>query len=207
MDKGGVYVLALQTGAVYVGKSHNVQQRVAQQENPRLACAWVRQNGGVRRVLPVLTQRQENLENWEQNETIAQMRQHGFERVRGWEFTQCGPLTTAQRETIKTLVCGTYNLCRRCGHGGHFATKCSGGPRVAAWLAELLSAPGSRMREQGSGQRVGKRKRGACSRCLRTGHTRDDCYARRDIYGRELGDSEGSWDSFSDSYSACSDDF
>ena len=38
MDKGGVYVLALQTGAVYVGKSHNVQERVAQPEWRRAAC-------------------------------------------------------------------------------------------------------------------------------------------------------------------------
>ena len=54
----GVYVLELETGGFYVGKSENVQARV-------------------------------------------QMRKHGFDNVRGFEWTRCGPLEASDYQTIR----------------------------------------------------------------------------------------------------------
>lgn len=128
---GGVYALELRSGAVYVGKSQNTAARIAQQRDPRAASAWVRHEGGVRRTLALLTPAQDNLDAWEQRETLAQMMQHGFNRVRGWEFTECGPLSRAHRETIKTLIMGMDDLCRKCGRRGHFASACYARQRSA----------------------------------------------------------------------------
>ena len=72
---------------------------------------------------------------WEQKETVTQMLIHGFENVRGWEFTNCVPLSRDELGTIERIVTGT-GLCRACGRSGHFATGC-GASSKAPWLREI----------------------------------------------------------------------
>ena len=224
----GVYVLELETGGFYVGKSENVQARVRQHLAGAGSSRYCRAQGGATRILPTLTPAQENLAAWEQSETLAQMRKHGFDNVRGFEWTRCGPLEASDYQTIRTLLLGNADLCRRCGGEGHFAAQC-GKRRKQAWLQELealcpaadkavsknrrvfkrtqAGASSSRKRKQKGAKRLS-----ACARCGRDSHTAKSCYARTRADGMPVDDSEeesldsgseGFSDSMSDSDSTC----
>jgi hypothetical protein len=131
----GVYVLALQKGGVYVGKSRDIDARVQQHCNG-VGSNWCRHQGGViAERAPVVAGSLLDAASWEMNETVAQMLIHGYENVRGWEFSSCGPLTSRECDTIKTIVMGQGNMCRRCGGEGHFATNCT--HALQPWLLEL----------------------------------------------------------------------
>ena len=123
--ESGVYVLELPGGRYYVGKSGNVGGRLEQHRGGTGAsCA----EGFLRRLAP-LTPPDDDAEAWERAETLARMRRHGIARVRGWMFT-APALTEPQREAAFTQVCERFDLCRRCGRGGHFAASCHAGSRA-----------------------------------------------------------------------------
>jgi ribosomal protein L37E len=131
----GVYVLALEQGGIYVGRSADIDSRI-QQHRSGLGSAWCRRQGGVVSEEPTVhAGSPDDLASWEMNETVAQMLIHGFENVRGWEFTNCAALTSKECDTLKTLVMGQGNMCRRCGGEGHFAQHCR--REIQPWLREL----------------------------------------------------------------------
>ena len=122
-DEDGVYVLELDDGRYYVGKSHCVAGRLRQHaEGAGAACAK-----GYRRRVPPLTPRADDFEAWERAETLARMRRHGVGRVRGWMYT-APEMSEAQRDHAYQQVCERFDLCRRCGREGHFAADCGAGP-------------------------------------------------------------------------------
>ena len=115
----GVYVLQKRDGSYYVGKSRNIEERMKKHAAGRGAsCA----RNFVKRVQPV-TQACDDLEAWERAETLALMRKHGIARVRGWMYT-APDMTEAEKEHAFFQVCEKFDLCRRCGIGGHFAVEC-----------------------------------------------------------------------------------
>lgn len=117
--EGGVYVLQRPDGTYYVGKSGNIQERLRQHsEGTGAACA----KGQCRRV-PPLTPPCDDLEAWERSEVLARMRRHGVGKVRGWMYTS-KELTEAQADHAFRQVCEKFDLCRRCGRGGHFVADC-----------------------------------------------------------------------------------
>ncbi len=130
-DKG-VYVLELKDGGFYVGKSHDIDERLRQhagkgeQQHSGATCA----KGFVGRVA-ALTPRCDDMEAWERAETLARMYKHGIERVRGWMYTN-PEMTEAQREHAFSQICEKHDLCRKCGNAGHFAAECGCRTR-AAW--------------------------------------------------------------------------
>lgn len=134
----GIYVLELNNhNKYYVGKSENVLKRIEQHKNDTDKCAyWIKINGGVKRRLEPITPKSDNLGGWERDETIKRMVKHGFDNVRGWEFTKkC--LDNTQIETIKILIIGDTDRCRQCGNSGHMSGKCNDSIEKAEWLKQL----------------------------------------------------------------------
>jgi hypothetical protein len=124
--ESGVYALADGAGRVYVGKSGDIPRRV---EEHRRANRFL--DRATMRRIPTLTDGPRgDLELWERAETLAQMRRRGLGKVRGWRFTAGG---AEEREAAFREVCERFDLCRRCGRAGHFASACRGG--VARWAA------------------------------------------------------------------------
>ena len=144
MNTAGVYVLVLDNGTRYVGKSDNVNRRISQHLDPKASppslkrVAWCKK-GGTRRAYtePPITKPNADLSVWEQNETIALMMKHGCDRVRGWEFTSCQPFGHLEYELFKKLAFSGNDLCRTCGNKGHFAKDCYARHK-APWLKKTL---------------------------------------------------------------------
>jgi len=230
----GVYVLELRNGGYYVGKSNDIDARV-QQHSSGEGSAWCRHKGGIVGEVPtVYPGSVQDTSSWEMNETVNQMLIHGFENVRGWEFTGCGTLSSGELDTIKNVVMGQGDMCRTCGGVGHFASSCH--TTKVQWLVDLESlrarvlcaAPppspvanpmsraalsynsektggrdgrGGRGSHGGSGRTLSvcgggvvKRNRPSstpfCTRCGRDTHVKSTCFARTDVDGIQLDDSE-----------------
>ena len=135
--RAGVYVLQLRNGGYYVGKSENIDARV-QQHTSGLGSAWCRHKGGVVKEVPtVFAGTLQDTASWEMNETVTQMLLHGYANVRGWEFCNCGTLTSGELDTIKNVIMGQTDVCRKCGNSGHFAHACNSSNVKAKWLLDL----------------------------------------------------------------------
>jgi len=132
----GVYTLQLNTDKYYVGKSENVEERINQHKTlSERSAKFVKDNNGVKTQVELLTYVMEDLNLWEQQETLAQMLDKGFNNVRGWEFTSSNPLTYEECVSIKTLLFGSGDLCRKCGNPDHFVSNCN--QTKANWLINL----------------------------------------------------------------------
>lgn len=135
--ESGVYVLVLDNGYRYVGKSSNIAKRVQEHLSGVCGSAWCKKWGLSEVQLDTpLTPPLQNLALWEQHETLMQMYTHGFHCVRGWEFTSCSSLSSVQRKTIHTLLCGAHDWCRKCGRDSHMAANCYAKSQ-ADWVVEL----------------------------------------------------------------------
>lgn len=117
-----IYVLELEGGRVYVGKSHNVSRRVKQHMRGRGA-AFTKYNPPTGRLLPRLGSLSGEGDGPERDETLRQMAALGVDRVRGWkhtgktiDFRSCMEIESDMREL--------FDLCRRCGSPEHFAKEC-----------------------------------------------------------------------------------
>jgi len=137
MTNSGVYVLELNnTGKYYVGKSTNKAERIKNHKECNEKCSnFVKNNGGVNKVLSPLTPHDNNMSNWEKDETIARMLKHGYNNVRGWEFTNQNNLNKEELDMIKMSIMGLSDRCRKCGNNGHFANSCKS--EKAKWLIKL----------------------------------------------------------------------
>jgi len=210
----GVYVLRLHgvdgsKDYYYIGKSDNIPQRIKQHKTCGSGCAsWVRHHGGVAAVEPPLTPR-EQIDSWEQTETIARIMKHGFDRVRGWEWSGCAPFTRDDYVSFKKCAFGTGDLCRQCGNPGHFASNCESPtsiwlahcnkqvcevqPQVSAKtvISNLVTENNSSVPRNTSNK---KRARGCCERCGRNSHATAECYAQTDSRGEGLPEDESSED-------------
>ena len=105
--RSGVYVIKHSNGMIYVGKSNDIDQRIAQHEHSK----------GFLVELPTITEPLHNdHESWERNETLAQMNKHGIEKVRGWMYTT-KILTKSNVKSIQEQLCEKFDLCRVCASG------------------------------------------------------------------------------------------
>ena len=110
----GVYVLELEGDKYYVGKSNNILERIVQHKA----------NGKkIAKRMQTKTPPSTDWESWERNETLHWMREKGIQNVRGWMFTT-GVLSKEQLKQAFAQICEKYDLCRRCGSGGHFVKHC-----------------------------------------------------------------------------------
>jgi len=132
----GVYVLLLNTGKIYVGKSDNIEERIKNhKECNKNSSTFVKVNNGVKEILKPITPSDSNYSNWEKDETLVRMIKHGYNNVRGWEFTNTNNLTETECNFVKMSIMGLGDRCRKCGNSGHFAKECSN--EKAKWLKDL----------------------------------------------------------------------
>ena len=120
--KEGIYILELAQGRVYVGQSSDMRRRV-QQHMAGQGSAFTKAFPPTGVLLPRLGCVTGCAEAAERDETLRYMFLRGTQLVRGWRYTRVQMPEEEERdaeENIREL----FDLCRRCGHPGHFITHC-----------------------------------------------------------------------------------
>ena len=106
----GVYVLELNDGTRYVGSSHNIEERINQHKEG--TGSTITKEKGVKGLLDLITKKKKNLIQWEKKETIAQMVKHGFNKVRGFQWTSSKNLSNAKNLSLffRSKVAGKADM-------------------------------------------------------------------------------------------------
>ena len=165
MEPMRLYVLELEGGKYYVGKTHNLQKRFQQHVDGE-GSLWTR------KYAPLAIASSVALDGplHEDRVTKELMHKHGIDNVRGGSYCRID-LDDAQHQALTTELRSAEDTCFECGRPGHFAAQCP---------------------ERESAKPV-KRKRASkstCLRCGRSGHVADTCYAKTDVDGDTLSDED-----------------
>jgi predicted GIY-YIG superfamily endonuclease len=120
--KEGVYILELAQGRVYVGHSSDMRRRMHQHMSGQ-GSAFTKAFPPTGVILPRLGCVTGSAEAAERDETLRYMFLRGIQLVRGWRYTQV-QMPDTDVEDAEQNIRELYDLCRRCGHPGHFITNC-----------------------------------------------------------------------------------
>ena len=113
-----IYILRLEGGRYYIGKTDNLERRKQQHINGT-ASAWTKKYKpiGVEKIIP-------NVSSFDEDKyTKEYMNTYGIDKVRGGSYVQM-ELSEAQKDSIKLEIRGATDKCTRCGREGHFVKDC-----------------------------------------------------------------------------------
>jgi predicted GIY-YIG superfamily endonuclease len=153
-----IYILELEGGNYYVGKSENIDSRINDHFTGR-GSIWTKAHTPIK----VLEKRSETSIHDEENITLEMMYKYGIEKVRGGSYCKKS-LSAADLSGIRTRLDSIYDLCYHCHKSGHITKAC---PKET----------------KGKGKDDNKK---LCSRCGRSSHTAVRCYAKTHANGETL---------------------
>lgn len=169
-----VYHIRCVGGNHYVGKTENLDRRYAEHASGR-GSTWTRKNPPLPLPdgLQVLSWHDSDMDASaaEQTETVRLMSEYGIGSVRGGKYVQI-KLDDATFKSAVADVGQRTGACTRCGRKGHFVKDCR----------ETQYAGGGDIDGSSTSDSEDTLR---CTRCGRDHPTRD-CYARSDIYDRQL---------------------
>jgi hypothetical protein len=117
-----VYVLRLEEGKYYVGKTTDLEKRFREHKTGYRSSAWTKKYKPIE-----IHKTYPNCDGFDEDKiTVMYMTEHGISNVRG------GPYVTIKLPTeiinhITLRIRMATNLCLKCGSKDHFCTRCSQG--------------------------------------------------------------------------------
>ena len=117
-----IYILELAEGRVYVGRSSDVRRRLSQHMSGH-GSAFTQAFAPTGTLLPRLGRVSGSAEAAERDETLRYMFLLGIPLVRGWKYTRV-VMPPSEACDAEANIRELFNLCRRCGHPGHFVGQC-----------------------------------------------------------------------------------
>jgi predicted GIY-YIG superfamily endonuclease len=122
----GVYILELENGKIYVGKSKCIDKRIEQHKcgNDK-ASAFTKKYKPTGKRLPRLSDVTDSTgEAVERAETLLYMYHYGIDNVRGWRYTR-EKLSDEERKAAEIDIREIKDLCRHCGRDSHMVKECT----------------------------------------------------------------------------------
>ena len=118
MTNTNVYVLHLECGKYYIGKSDNVNNRYLQHLNGS-GSAWTR------KYKPISLEKIiENVSSFEEDKiTKEYMSKYGIDSVRGGSYVEI-ELSRFHTDALKMEIWAAKDLCTTCGRPGHWGKDC-----------------------------------------------------------------------------------
>jgi predicted GIY-YIG superfamily endonuclease len=207
-----LYVLELDKGKYYVGKSADVSKRFNQHQSGS-GSAWTKLHKPIR----ILETRPLTSIHDETNVTKDLMKKYGISNVRGGPYTAV-ELPVEQEDMIRHEMRAATDACYKCGKPGHFANRCTRKSSftgtcgcgksfldfdeflshnracIARQAAVTARTPKSEEVQRMVAQAIPKAEKmaraakapkepGTCYRCGRAGHYSPACYARSHVNG------------------------
>lgn len=207
MANTNIYVLRLDGGKYYVGKTNNVMTRYQQHLNGS-GSAWTI------KYKPVSLEKViKNVSVFEEDKVTKEyMSKYGIDNVRGGSYVET-ELSDFHITTLKMEIWAAKGLCTQCGRPGHFVKDCraktdASGNKIQyeedadadEWGCEycdrtFTTAFGCSVHEKSCKEKSKKtrsvkpttvKKECVCWRCGRPGHYSPECYARTHHEGYTL---------------------
>ena len=113
-----IYILRLEGGRYYIGKTDNLERRKQQHMNGT-ASAWTKKYKpvAVEKIIP-------NVSSFDEDKyTKEYMSKYGIDKVRGGSYSQMS-LDDSQKKAIERERRGATDACQGCGEKGHFIRFC-----------------------------------------------------------------------------------
>jgi predicted GIY-YIG superfamily endonuclease len=185
-----IYILELEHGCYYVGKSENPMKRLQEHLNGS-GSAWTRKHKPLK-ILKVV----ENVSTFDEDKfTKEYMSKYGIDKVRGGSYVGI-ELDEFQEECLKREIWGAKDKCTNCGRKGHFVKDCYAKTNINGDSLESDSEEES----EGESEEIiicsdcdkefdsdylfnrhkcypKKNPKNSCFRCGREGHYANNCYA------------------------------
>lgn len=122
VDKTNIYVLQLEHGCYYVGKSLDIDTRV-QQHLDGSGSAWTKKHRPVTQQSPLVETRM-GVSPFEEDKVVKEyMAKFGIDKVRGGTYVE-RVLSPEQMDLLKKEIWSANDLCVRCGRSSHFVKNC-----------------------------------------------------------------------------------
>ena len=182
-----IYILRLQGGRYYIGRSDNPHQRFRQHVAGN-GSAWTNKYPPIE-----ITKLVPNSSPFDEDRYVKEyVAIHGIQHVRGGSYSSI-VLTGEQKRALESEIRGATDACMKCGMKGHFAANCYA--RTPVYISESESEDEwecdycdytfeSQLECADHERRCGKKN--ACYRCGRDSHYSPNCYASRHVDGSRL---------------------
>lgn len=157
-----VYILGLEQEKYYVGKTDNIEERIANHFEGDGA-TWT-QLYKIEYVLNIY----ENCDPYDEDKyTIQMMEKYGINNVRGGSFCQI-QLSDSDIKTISKMINSIDDKCYLCGKQGHYITECI----EKTWSSKIPSNLLIKSLDIGD----------TCYECGKKGHWAKDCFLNKKKY-------------------------